>query len=278
MKILHLSDLHLFKQETPDLTEEKEAGLIIGSIVKRWKSDHDKPVILVTGDIVDDGQEKQFIKAKEILEPLKANGFEQVYIPGNHDYGPNGSHACAKKFKFFKKYLYGPDYRITYPDVPISTDDVSIIALNSMKSELGFFDSLLADGELGNKQLDELAEIIDDIRDSKGRGHIILVALHHHPFLYPDDDLFSKLGEWFGHYLKDGADFMKIVSNRIDALLFGHEHRHIDFSKEFPEFKLTDKYRIPVILSNGKSTEKHHPARLLTIERNQPIKVEELHL
>ncbi len=278
MKLLHLSDLHIGKQETTDLNEEEEAKRLVEAIVEKWKNDPDKPIIIVTGDIVDDGAEEQFITAREILKPLRDNGFQPVYIPGNHDYGWNGAHATAKKFILFKKYLYGVDCRITYPDVPISNDEITVIALNSMKAETGFWDGLLADGELGNKQLDELSDIIKSIREEKGTRHIIAVALHHHPFLFPDDTFFEKIGEWFGHDLKDGDDLMKIISGRVNVLLFGHEHRHIDFSKEFPKANLTKKYRIPVILSNGKSTEKKHQSRLITIDKTAGIKVEELKL
>ena len=274
MKLLHLSDLHIGKQETPDLNEELELQKIIESIITKWGDDPDKPIIIVTGDIVDDGLEEQYIKAKRIIQPLYDKGFKQVYIPGNHDYGWNGSHAEKKRFKLFKKYLYGVDCRISYPDVPYSDDLVTIISLNSMKAELGFLENLLPDGELGEKQLDELAEIIYEKRLEKGPNHNIVVALHHHPFRFPDED---KFGELFRR-LKDGSDLMNIISGRIKILLFGHEHRHIDFSQEFPRERLTEKYKIPVILSNGKSTEKNHPARLITIDKNTGISAMDIKL
>ena len=277
MKLLHLSDLHIGKGETR-LKEKKEAKEIVDSIVTKWGKDKDKPIVIITGDIVDDGQEKEFKQARDILQPLRDNDFQPVIIPGNHDYGWNGSHARAKSFRLFKKYLYGIDNRITYPDVPISTDQATVIALNSMKAETGFWEGLLADGELGNKQLDDLGEIIEVTRTEKGKDHTIVVALHHHPFLFPDDSLFEIIGEWIGHYLRDGDDLMKIIKDRIEVLIFGHEHRHIDFSKDFPKHNLTKKYRIPVILSNGKSTEKTHPARLINIKDAKHISVEDIHL
>ena len=80
----------------------------------------------------------------------------------------------------------------------------------------------------------------------------MIVYLHHHPFLFPDEGPLKKIGERVGHWLKDGKDFMEAITDQnVDILLFGHEHRHLKFENT----SLNKKYNIPYILSSGKSTE-----------------------
>lgn len=273
MRILHISDFHIGKEET-DVDEWRQAEKLVRLIKRHWGTDDDKPLVLITGDVVDDGREVEFIEARRILEPLHRAGFQVVPLPGNHDYGWNGAYAQEKKFKLFKRYLMGIETRVTYPDVPYTDDRVALITLNSMKAETGFWDGLLADGELGDDQLTELAELILTLRDERPKSFKIVVALHHHPFLFPGDPFAKNAREWLGHRLKDGADFMRLVGGRIDALLFGHEHRHVDFSKPVDGRILTEEFDIPVLLCSGKSTDPGLPARLITIEGRGRARVE----
>jgi hypothetical protein len=65
---------------------------------------------------------------------------------------------------------------------------------------------------------------------------------------------------------------MKLLRGRVDALLFGHEHRHIDFSQPFEGHAFTEEYDIPLILASGKSTDPGMPARLITFSgRRKPL-------
>ena len=272
MRILHISDLHIGKEA--DVDRWKKAEKIVRETIREWGSDDDKPLVLITGDVVDDGTEIEFIEARRILRPLHRAGFQVAPLPGNHDYGWNGAHAEEKRFKLFKKYLLGIESRVTYPDVPYADDDVTLITLNSMYAETGFWDGLLADGELGSRQIDELGELITTLRDERKKTHRIVVALHHHPFLFPDDPLLKKIKERVGHRLKDGDDLMKILAGRIDALLFGHEHRHVDFSEPFDGHLFTEEFDIPCILSSGRSTDPGLPARIITIEGRRKLRVE----
>ena len=272
MRILHISDLHIGNEA--DVDRWKKAEKIVRETIREWGSDDDKPLVLITGDVVDDGAEVEFIEARRILRPLHRAGFQVAPLPGNHDYGWNGAHAEEKRFKLFKKYLLGIESRVTYPDVPYADDDVTLITLNSMYAETGFWDGLLADGELGSRQIDELGELITTLRDERKKTHRIVVALHHHPFLFPDDPLLKKIKERVGHRLKDGDDLMKILAGRIDALLFGHEHRHVDFSEPFDGHLFTEEFDIPCILSSGRSTDPGLPARIITIEGRRKLRVE----
>jgi len=124
-----------------------------------------------------------------------------------------------------------------------------------MKAETGFWDGLLADGELGSRQIHNVSGIlnyVDDLPPSERKKTKVVVHLHHHPFLYPDENPIMVGVEKIGHWLKDGEGFMGVLAGRIDILLFGHEHRHLNFVGT----EICDGYRIPWILSCGKSTDR----------------------
>jgi 3',5'-cyclic AMP phosphodiesterase CpdA len=272
MRILHISDLHIGKES--DVDRWKNAEKLVREIKRAWGDDDDKPLVLITGDVVDDGTEVEFIEARRILKPLHRAGFQVVPLPGNHDYGWNGAHALEKKFKLFKKHLLGIENRVGYPDVPYTDNDVTLITLNSMLAETGFWDGLLADGELGKRQREDLDELITTLRDERKKTHRIVVALHHHPFQFPDDPPLKKIKERVGHRLKDGKELMAMLAGRIDVLLFGHEHRHVDFSKPFDGHLFTKEFEIPCILSSGRSTDVDLPARVITLEGRRKPRVE----
>ena len=272
MRILHISDLHIGKEGDGD--RWKKAEKLVRKIRREWGNENDKPLVLITGDIVDDGTEAEYIEARRILRPLRRAGFQLAPLPGNHDYGWNGAHALEKRFKLFKRYLLGIECRVTYPDVPYADNDVTLITLNSMHAETGFWDGLLADGELGSRQCEDLDELITGLREERKKSHRIVVALHHHPFQFPDDPPLKKIKERVGHRLKDGKKLMRLLSGRVDVLLFGHEHRHVDFSKLFHGHVFTEEFDIPCILSSGRSTDAHLPARIITLEGRRKPRVE----
>jgi predicted phosphodiesterase len=74
-----------------------------------------------------------------------------------------------------------------------------------------------------------------------------VIYLHNHPF--------ASLH--LMHRLKDADDFLLVVRDRADILLFGHNHRGLDFSSE------SRKHGIPLTLDAGSSTGKSHIDRHL---------------
>ena len=247
LQILHLSDLHIGNTVTK---ERDNLKTIVARTIAKWREAENKPLILITGDIAHDGKEDQFVEARAILDPIYSSGFRVLAIPGNHDYGRNGSHAIESRFKYFKSAFF-PIENVTYPFLKEISGHV-LIGLNSMKANTGFFDGLLADGELGDRQIDDTIGFLKQLENRNREKQKVIIYLHHHPFLYPDEPPLNDVGEKIGHWLKDGDDLMdKISGHLVDALLFGHEHRHLDFS----ETKFKDKYNIPIILSAGKSTD-----------------------
>jgi len=251
-KILHLSDLHVGRSSS----ELRNLKRIVKGVIKRFGKD--KLTILITGDIVHDGRRSQYKEARKALEPLFNNNNYKVWpVPGNHDYGWKGNYAEKKRFEHFKEYFYGSEH-IAYPHRDIDDFGNYFVSLNSMKAEVEpddeYLDQLLADGELGLRQIGNLAGMLNTIVDEIGsdrKKRKIIVHLHHHPFIYPDDTWIEEnLYEKGAHWLKDGQALMGALAGRVDILLFGHEHRHLDFHNT----DLEKLYRIPWIFSCAKST------------------------
>ena len=82
-----------------------------------------------------------------------------------------------------------------------------------MAEEVHWYDSLFANGELGEKQLERLDKILSrkSVQDCAYR----VVYLHHHPF----DPLPF-------HELKDSKELGETLKKHgnIDAILYGHNH------------------------------------------------------
>ena len=248
-RMLHISDLHIGQDEEEDINFD----LIVDHIIQKGKDVwmDNKPMVIVTGDLVNDGEEVQFLHARNYLYRLQNAGFVIRLIPGNHDYGKKGNWAKTENYENFKKY-FTVFHKIEYPFYE-TINGHFLIGLNSMNKEADGFDAIFADGELGAGQIKDAVRLIDEYKEqSDGK---IIVYLHHHPFLFPDEGPLKKIGERVGHWLKDGKEFMeKIKSRKIDILLFGHEHRHLKFENT----GLNNKYSIRHIVSSGKSTEKSY--------------------
>src|SRR4030042_6638094 len=202
-KIIHLSDLPI---------GDKECGerfrAIIDSITSSKQPAKDY-IVVITGDIVNNANRRKKInEAVKSVELLKERGYRVLVIPGNHDYGTGG--IGNKKFvAIFKERYYGSQ-DISYPKLDI-IGRTAFIGLDSTAEELHWHDRFFAEGELGTKQMKRLRIIL---KDKKVVDLKKVVYLHHHPFD------FKK-----GLQLKDNEELRKVISNKVDALLFGHYHR-----------------------------------------------------
>ncbi len=202
-KIIHLSDTHIGHQDCGS-----KFSTIIDNISFLKQPAHNY-VIIITGDLADNGNRPdQCDEAAQAVRKLEKKGYRVLVVPGNHDYG-TGTMGNIKNVRLFKKRLFNnPD--LTYPKLDV-IDEMAFIGLDSSAGELNWYDRVLAQGELGSKQLERLDNILGDKAIS---GLKKIVYLHHHPFDF-------KLGR----QLKDSNNLRSIIENRIDVLLFGHYHR-----------------------------------------------------
>lgn len=262
--VIHLSDLHIRAEGS---SEVEHLRTVVSTICARYSDAAPTTAVLITGDVTNDGLPSQFDLAKALLTPLYRAGFQVGVIPGNHDYGTMGIHAEKRRFEYFKQVFLGNE-AVTYPHLQQFGDHI-LIGLNSMEDETHFFDGLFADGELGARQRAELGHLLNRFSDRPLRRKLIL-HLHHHPFYYADEGIVHMGCEWVGHRLKDGAALMDEIKGKVDVLLFGHEHRHLDFSFT----RLSKEFNIPIILSAGKSTKVSKEYKVRedgTIDRNEII-------
>ncbi len=239
-KFIQLSDLHIGKSNGKD--ENVSCGKIVEHIVNKYSDD--KPVVLLTGDIVDDGRVEQYENAVTLLKPLVNNEFTVLASPGNHDYGPMGNLYTEESQMYFQKYILcelldnqkakesGVKMEQLYPMVDV-VDDVIFIGIDSVVGAEDQF-AHFASGKVGDDQRKELKKIL---RNNKGSGKKIVAYFHHHPF-----------NRNFVMELDDSKDVMKILAGNVDVLCFGHDHKSEVWSS---------MHNIDWIFASGKSTRRN---------------------
>ena len=151
-KIIHLSDLHIGYDNMSDILDDMIDRLIY---LYQPASEY---VVVVTGDMVDDATKtEQLETAQRQMDRIKNAGFSLLATPGNHDYG-TGNNATPSGMRTYKEYIYGdPNERFPRFD-PI--DDIAFIGLDSMEGEIKKKQGLLADGEIGDAQLEALERLL----------------------------------------------------------------------------------------------------------------------
>ncbi len=207
MKFIHLSDLHIHTHDE----DNKAVSTTLDFIEKKYPDNQ----LIITGDIADDGTDKQFENAYAMLERFKGRVF---ICPGNHDFGAAGNFYSEERAKRFDRYLALPlDQGGTFkgdstPVVNVLKDgrsNVMLIALDSNLETNHPFD--FACGKIGESQLCALDTILGR---SSSVGMQKILFFHHHPFMR--NDPFMEL--------KDAKELASTVYGRVDLVLFGHKH------------------------------------------------------
>ena len=233
---IQLSDLHISSDNSSD--ENIALRKIVTGVLDRFV-DH-KPVVMLTGDLVDDGSEDQYSCAIEILKPLVDEGFKLLACPGNHDYGPKGNiytEAAQNRFQQFilRDLLDEPSaddnnniMEDLYPHV-YTEGDVIFYGIDTVVAAEDDFMHFAA-GEVGDVQLDKFkTELALSSMDK-----IKVAYMHHHPFY-----------RMVGLQMKDAQKVMEVMDKNVDILCFGHKH--------VPEVWL-DRAEINWILAADKTT------------------------
>ncbi|HEA3088191.1 TPA: metallophosphoesterase [Aeromonas salmonicida] len=238
MKIIHLSDLHIHGSN-----DDNQALISALEFISKTYTEH---ILIITGDITDDGSPKQYEKAIGLL-----NGFKgRIYIcPGNHDYGAVGNLYSEERALRFDQYLSIPlEQGGTFrgdctPVVNIVNDGkskVMLIALDSNLETSSPFD--FACGEIGPLQLQALNTLLS----TSSQDMIKVLFFHHHPFMVNDPFMM----------LKDAEALARTIYGKIDVVLFGHKHEMSQW-----ENRWGTKY----ILASDNSSDKNY-AKEITID------------
>ena len=147
-------------------------------------------VVLVTGDLTEDGLISEFETASKELKKLKAE--KVIYLSGNHDYRSTGYLLFKEFFSFLQ---------VT------ETDDTVIIVLSSARPDRD-------DGEVGHRQNIWLERTLEKYRDK-----VKIVAIHHHIIPVPDTGADQIT-------IVDAGDVLRsLIKSNVNLVLCGHRHR-----------------------------------------------------
>ncbi len=181
MIIVQLSDLHVGSQFQPEVFE---------TVVKEVNK-LNPDVIVITGDLTNEGLMKEYKKCKLLL--TKFNTKKIISISGNHDYRNTG-------YLLFKKFF-------PFKTVNELGDDVILVTVGTARPDRNY-------GEVGYRQNLWLERTMKKYKDK-----VKIVAMHHHLIPIPDtgsDEL----------TVVDAGDVLRtILDTQVDVVLCGHKHR-----------------------------------------------------
>ena len=181
MIIVQLSDLHVGSQ----FNSEEFSEMV--SEVNEIRPD----VVVVTGDLTNEGLVKEYEKAKELLSQIKTKKI--ITISGNHDYRNTG-------YLLFKRYF-------PFETINELSDDVVLVTLGTARPDRN-------EGEVGYRQNLWLEKTM-----KKYENKIKILAMHHHLIPIPDtgSDQLTVV---------DAGDVLRtILDTHVDLVLCGHKHR-----------------------------------------------------
>ena len=214
-KIVHISDLHFG-------TEDE--GVLNSLIVDITNTSPN--LIAVSGDLTQRARTKEYLKARSFLEHLK---FPQVIIPGNHDiplYNLLG--RITNPFNKFNTY-FDKELR-EYND-----DQLYVIGLNSVRN------LRWKSGKLSSEQI----EIGTTEFGESDKNIVRILVIHHNLFHISSRRNTVKL-------FKSKLLRRWLMENRIDLVLFGHDHKSMIEPVLFDDDKFIDF----ILLQAGTATSK----------------------
>ncbi len=181
MIIVQLSDLHVGSQ----FNSEQFSTMV--SEVNEIQPD----VVVVTGDLTNEGLVKEYENAKELLSQIKTKKI--ITISGNHDYRNTG-------YLLFKRYF-------PFETINELNDDIVLVTLGTARPDRN-------EGEVGYRQNLWLERTMKKYEDK-----VKILAMHHHLIPIPDtgSDQLTVV---------DAGDVLRtILDTQVDLVLCGHKHR-----------------------------------------------------
>ena len=181
MIIVQLSDLHVGSQFLPEVFE---------TVVKEV-NEINPDVIVITGDLTNEGLIKEYEKCKSLLTQF--NTKKIISISGNHDYRNTG-------YLLFKKFF--PFQAVNELD-----DDVVLVTVGTARPDRN-------QGEVGYRQNLWLERTMKKYKDK-----VKIVAMHHHLIPIPDtgSDQLTVV---------DAGDILRtILDTKVDVVLCGHKQQ-----------------------------------------------------
>ena len=224
MKILHISDLHLYTLGIPissiftkrllgqaNLWLRRRLMFSNEDTLRRLKALTQQGFdrVLLTGDLTTTAQDAEFKIAHDALTGLMDEG-RLLLIPGNHDrYLPESKGVYER---FFKALPYmQDDFEIAEWEI---CEGIVLIGIEMTKPA----SVLNADGEIRESTLQLLIKRLEELKDKE------IWLAGHYPILYPEGYRFSER-----RTLKEAQRriLLDLISRyKIRYYLHGHEHRN----------------------------------------------------
>ena len=185
MRFIQISDLHiggLFKQDAFD------------TLVDEINNDLKPDVLIVSGDLTDDGLVFQFEKARDELKKLKCDNL--IIFPGNHDYRHTG-------YLLFKEYfpIAKPDSAKVYEYKDNNSNEnrqtVIVTTIDTARpdrdeGEVGHVQNLWLNKTLKKYDKNKMQNNNDNnnVKGNNENNQIKkIVAMHHHLIVYQIQDI-----------------------------------------------------------------------------------------
>lgn len=265
-----ITDTHYYSPETGTSGKAYENALmrsqkLLGGARELLKSAFDKiaddkssDIVLIAGDVTNDGEEAAHIEFRDMLRELKAKGKKVYVITATHDY----KEKCKKYvgdeikempglmrdelFDFYREF--GPDEAICCKPEYMSfivqlPDNVRLFALN---------DDMGIEGEF-------LDWVRDQAEDARKNGQFI-IAMTHHPIIPPSPmyELIGK-GDMHRNYKQIRKEYADMG---IQLMMTGHTHTH-NIGRIF-----SDRGNAFYAVSTGSLVGYPAPIRKITIDKN----------
>ena len=181
--IAHVSDLHISKSEFDE-------GKFFDSVneINNMQTD----MVILTGDITDNGYFAEFEQAKKYLEMFEAPLFA---VPGNHDSRNLG-------YQTFEDMVGERSWKLTMDN------DFTVIGLDSSSPDENR-------GHIGTPQHMWLEHQLDECVIKE---NFSIVALHHHVISIPQTGRERNV-------LSDAGDILNtLTTHQVDLVISGHKH------------------------------------------------------
>ena len=161
----------------------------LGAAIKEI-NDLSPDLVLVTGDLTENGLMSEFEMASKELKKIRAN--KLIYLSGNHDYRSTGYLLFKEFFPFSQVTEFG---------------DAVIIVLSSARPDRD-------DGEVGHRQNLWLEKTLTKYKDK-----VKIVTIHHHIVPVPDTGADQIT-------IVDAGDVLRsLIKSDANLVLCGHRHR-----------------------------------------------------
>lgn len=180
MKIVQISDLHL---SGPNFVTDWAENVV--SMVSSIGPD----IVVVTGDLTDDGYAYEYDIAKRYIDRIETGNL--MVVPGNHDVRNEG-------YKLFEEI-----FQTRFPHY--KNDTVTILGIDSTEPDID-------DGRIGRGNYAYIRERLSPAKEIK------IVALHHHLIPIPATGRERNIPV-------DAGDVLRLcIESGVDIVFSGHKH------------------------------------------------------